>query len=201
MLHLAFETSGPTGTVALGDSNAPTPRVVKALPRKRRGQVDLMSVAAALLAEQNAAPADLALVSLALGPGSFTGLRVAVATAKMLALTLDVKIVGIPTLAILQAQHPQAVIALNIKRDTAWSAGPGLEPALRPLEELSQSGLSLVGDLPNAIHPPEADVATLYRLAHAQHLAAHYDDPLALVPAYIREPEAITLWDKIHGPA
>ena len=199
MLHLALETSGRTGTLALGDANAPAPRAVQPLPDKRRGQVDLMPVAAALLADHGAVPADLTLVSLALGPGSFTGLRVAVATAKMLSLTLGVKLVGVPTLDLLRAQFPEHAIALNIKRDTAWSAAPGLDPALRGLSELKHSRFPLVADHPEAAHPPEADVKTLYRLAHARHLASDYDDPLALAPAYIREPEAVTLWDQLHG--
>ena len=198
MLHLALETSGRTGTIALGDVDAATPRAVRPLPLQRRGQVNLMPLAAELMAEHGHGPADLALVSLALGPGSFTGLRVAVATAKMLSLTLGVKLIGIPTLDLLLARHPGHVVALNVKRDTAWSAGPGLDPSLRGLSELKDLGSPLVGDLDNAAHPADADVADLYRLAHARHLASDYDDPLVLAPAYIREPEAVTLWDQLH---
>jgi len=198
MLHLALETSGRAGTVALGPVDADAPDAVAALPGRRRGQVDLLPVVADLFAEHGHTPADLALVSLALGPGSFTGLRVAVATAKMLSLTLGVKLIGVPTLDLLVAQHPGHTVALNVKRGTAWSAGPGLEPALRDLSELTELGFPRVADLPDADLPAEADVAVLYRLAHARHLASDYDDPLALAPAYIREPEAVTLWDARH---
>ncbi len=196
--HLAMETSGATGTLAVGPGGSDAPAATESLPKKRRGHVDLMPAVADLLlrAHPGAQPQDLGFVSLALGPGSFTGLRVAVATAKMLALTLGVKLIGIPTLDLLRAQHPDAVIALNVKRGTAWSAGPGLEPALRPLEALHASGRPLVGDLEGALCPPDADVAVLYRLAHARIAAHDYDDPLVLAPAYIREPEAVTLWDE-----
>lgn len=195
-LHLSIESSGHAVALALGHTDARAPRTTVELPRQRRGQLELMPRAAELIAELGAGPADLGVVSLALGPGSFTGLRVAVATAKMLALTLQVKLVGIPTLELLRAQHPQAVIALNIKRDTAWSAGPGLEPAMRPLETLRADGRPIVGDLDDAQAPAQADVAVLYRLAHARIMADHYDDPLALAPAYIRDPEAVVLWDE-----
>ena len=198
-LHLSIESSGQAVALALGDAHADTPHATAQLPRQRRGQLDLMPRTAELLAEHTAGPADLAAVSLALGPGSFTGLRVAVATAKMLALTLGVKLIGIPTLDVLRAQHPEAVVALNLKRGTAWSAGPGLEPALRPLEMLHATGRPLVADLDAAAHRADADIAVLYRLAHARITARDYDDPLALAPAYIREPEAVTLWDQLHG--
>ncbi|MBI4432833.1 MAG: tRNA (adenosine(37)-N6)-threonylcarbamoyltransferase complex dimerization subunit type 1 TsaB [Candidatus Omnitrophica bacterium] len=46
-------------------------------------------------------PADIHFVAVGLGPGSFTGLRVGVMTAKMLAVTLGAKVVGISSLAAL----------------------------------------------------------------------------------------------------
>lgn len=137
---------------------------------------------------------------MSLGPGSFTGLRSAVATVKMLALTLDVKLVGVPTLDVLRAQHPEAMVCLNVKRDTAWSAGPGMEPALRSLGELRAAGLPLVADMLDEAIPAEPGVAVVWKLGRAAAAANRYDDPLALAPLYIREPEAVTLWDQRHGP-
>ncbi len=46
-------------------------------------------------------------IGVALGPGSFTSLRVGLAFAKGLALGLDIPVIGIPTLDVLAAAQPQ----------------------------------------------------------------------------------------------
>ena len=52
-------------------------------------------------------PADLKAVVVALGPGSYTGLRVGLGFAKGLALTLPVALIGVPTLDIVAAAVPK----------------------------------------------------------------------------------------------
>jgi tRNA threonylcarbamoyladenosine biosynthesis protein TsaB len=53
-------------------------------------------------------PSDLAALAVAIGPGSFTGLRIGLALAKGLALAQNLPIVGIPTLDVLAAGQPVA---------------------------------------------------------------------------------------------
>lgn len=193
MLALALENSSSHGAVALGRGDELLG--VEPIPAAKRHNVDLMVAVDALCKRHGVKPDQLNAVFVSLGPGSFTGLRVAVATAKMLALTLGVKTVGVPTLDILRTQHPDAVVALNVKQDTAWSAGPGLEPALRNLDELRALGRPIVADKIDGATPPRPDVAVLYRLGRARLLAGDTDDPFTLAPAYIRPPEAVTLWE------
>jgi len=59
-----------------------------------------------LLAKANVEVTDLSALAVAIGPGSFTGLRIGLAFAKGLALAHRLPIVGIPTLDILAASQP-----------------------------------------------------------------------------------------------
>jgi tRNA threonylcarbamoyladenosine biosynthesis protein TsaB len=80
-----------------------------------RHTVELMPQVAAMMAQANAKPADLRAVAVALGPGSFTGLRVALAAAKGLALANDLTLLGVPTLDAVAYPHqsqPAPVVAL-----------------------------------------------------------------------------------------
>ncbi len=204
--NLAVETSSRRGLIALGQGSDVW--AVAELPAKRRHNLDLIPAIDTLLRQHGLVPGDLAELYVSLGPGSFTGLRIAVATAKMLSLTLKTKLVGVPTLDVLRHQHPGAMVCLNVKRETAWAA-PGREvppevvdpaPAFRSLEEILGAGLPLVADTLEDATPVEPDVRVLHRLGHTAAQANRYDDPLTLAPLYLREPEAVTLWDQRHGP-
>lgn len=66
---------------------------------------ELMPRVASLLAGAHVAPDALTGVAVALGPGSFNGLRVAMSAAKGLALALRIPLVGFSTLEALAYQH------------------------------------------------------------------------------------------------
>jgi tRNA threonylcarbamoyladenosine biosynthesis protein TsaB len=53
-------------------------------------------------------PPSVEFVAVAVGPGSFTGLRIGVTTAKTFAYAVGAKVVGVNTLAVLAAQSPQS---------------------------------------------------------------------------------------------
>ncbi len=207
---LLLDHSTANGQVALADAGSTELLDTLPIRPRQRHNVDLMLAVAELCAKHAVKPADLSAVFLTLGPGSFTGLRVAVATAKMLALTSnrpDFRLVGVPNLELLHHQHPCALIALNAKRNTAWSVGPDhlqLPPAFRTLDELralaTRHALPLVAETfdrpPSALIAPAPDLAALLEVAATRLAETGGDDPLTLAPAYLREPEAVTLWDE-----
>jgi tRNA threonylcarbamoyladenosine biosynthesis protein TsaB len=68
----------------------------------------LMFAVDRLLADCGLAPADLDGLAVSVGPGSFTGLRVGLATVKALAMALDLPVAPVPTLDALAARLPFA---------------------------------------------------------------------------------------------
>lgn len=93
---LALETTDAQGSVALcvGGEILATRR----LDAERRSAQTLAPTIRDALTEFGWAPTDLDAIAVATGPGSFTGLRVGVATAKMLAWAVGAKIVGVDAL-------------------------------------------------------------------------------------------------------
>ncbi len=81
----------------------------------RQHTVELMPEIAHLMAQAHVAPAGLAGVAVALGPGSFTGVRVALAAGKGLAIAQNISLLGVPTLDVIAYPHqaqPWPVVAV-----------------------------------------------------------------------------------------
>ena len=113
---LAIDTSTAFASVALYDVASPlarSERLTGALVAEhswRSGQnhtVDLLPRVEELLAESGATVGDLTAIGVALGPGSFNGLRVGLATAKMLAFSRSLPLVGVTTLEATAFQHAE----------------------------------------------------------------------------------------------
>jgi tRNA threonylcarbamoyladenosine biosynthesis protein TsaB len=80
-----------------------------------RHTTELLPWVARMSQQAGVAAADLRAVAVALGPGSFTGVRVALAAAKGLALANDLTLLGVPTLDVVAYPHryqPLPVIAV-----------------------------------------------------------------------------------------
>lgn len=74
--------------------------------------VELAPAVADLLSRMDVTPAQLRALAVAIGPGSFTGLRIGLALAKGLALAQRLPLVGVPTLDILAAAQPLMAVPM-----------------------------------------------------------------------------------------
>ena len=152
--NLAIETSSRQGAIALGCGDQMLCAVD--LPTPRRHRVDLMPTVAKCCEDHDIKPADLGEIYVSIGPGSFTGLRIAVTTAKMISMITGAKIVAVPTIDVIaQNVEPSKdilAVGLNEKRQTVYSGlyqhdgnrwSPISQPDVQTLEQLLQSESSL----------------------------------------------------------
>jgi len=116
---LAIDTSTQWVGIALLDEN----QIIyeKIWKTQRRHTVELSPAIQSALQDTNHFPSDLSAIAAAIGPGSFTSLRIGLALAKGFALSLHIPIIGIPSLEITAAGVP----ALNRDLICLLRAGRG----------------------------------------------------------------------------
>ncbi len=116
---LSLDTSTRTAGVALYDGS----QVAAEMSWTSRDYhtSDLVPVVQQALARTGITAASLQAIGVALGPGSFTGLRIGLAVAKGMALARRIPLVGIPTLDVLAAAQP----ALDMPMLAVLQAGRG----------------------------------------------------------------------------
>lgn len=102
---LALDTSSARSALALLDGDRVVAEVVKPSGR----DFDVAGEVAALVPD----PSVLDSVLVALGPGSFTGLRQGIAFAVGLAMSLRVPLLGLGTLDLVAARSPEPVLAVS----------------------------------------------------------------------------------------
>lgn len=161
---LAIEASQREAAVALldarGDAGAPA-LDAEPLRTTRKHDEDLMPAIDRVCARAGVRPGELDLVAVSIGPGGFTGLRIAVVTAKMLAMTTGCAVLGVPSALVTAAStpvdagpgatdEPVVLVVLGSKRDHAWTSrvrGTGIEdveevpppPAWGPADDVDLS--------------------------------------------------------------
>ena len=101
---LAVDTS--TQTIGIALYNDPVVLGETQWKTNNHHTVELTTGVEQLMKRCGVAPAELKLLVVALGPGTFTGLRIGLAFAKGLAISLHLPIVGIPTFDYMAAAQP-----------------------------------------------------------------------------------------------
>jgi tRNA threonylcarbamoyl adenosine modification protein YeaZ len=169
----------------------------------QRQSAELLPRLVDLVAANGRAIGDTSAVAVGLGPGSFTGLRVAMALAKGLAFALERQIVGVPSLGAWLEAEPAAVAALSragareayiLTRD---GGAPLIAERDRIEERLAEASVVAPAELADAFGLRRASMprgaAVIARTAAARLAAgANAGDDLArLEPLYLRAPRGI----------
>ncbi len=214
---LAIEASQRRGGVAVRDRDGLDH--VEWLGASARHDDDLLSAVDRLYARLRIAPADTDVVGVSTGPGGFTGLRVAVATAKMLAESLGAQLVAVPTAmgVVERRSGPGPItVALASKEGSVWEtrldrAGNDVPWTVEQAGRLTDAGTvrvdglaALMGDefLPQELRErcaaagvvvvePIFDPVACLAVTSRMFDAGKTTDPLAIKPIYARPPAAV----------
>jgi tRNA threonylcarbamoyladenosine biosynthesis protein TsaB len=178
----------------------------------------LLAAAEEALAAAGVGWDQVARLAVGIGPGSFTGLRIGIATARALAQARRIPVTGVSTLEALARGAPAGrapiVAVLDARRGeafaAAWQDGAlVLAPAALPPEALAERVAALPG-IPLAVGdgavrfrgpleaagahvPPDEDGTHRLRAEHVCRLGVEGKptDRDALLPDYLREPDAV----------
>ncbi len=123
---LAFETSCEIGSVTLGNGDALLETRRFSAPRKHASE--FLPTTAEICKAHGVTPSDIQHVFVSAGPGSFTGLRIGITAARMIALATSAKIVAVPTLLVvahnaLEMSSPptRLIVILDAQRSRVYA--------------------------------------------------------------------------------
>jgi tRNA threonylcarbamoyl adenosine modification protein YeaZ len=192
VLILAFDTATSIATTALV-------REGTVLGERTTTPVRVLESVDAVLREAGVEPRDLDALAVGIGPGSFTGVRMGLAAARGLALSLGLPVAGVSTLRALAAGAPDAVPLIDAKRHelfleqngeivavpAAAFDAPGRtcvgDGAVRYREHLERTGAQVPPD-DSELHVPSARFHAL--------LARDFGAAETIEPVYVRAPDA-----------
>jgi tRNA threonylcarbamoyladenosine biosynthesis protein TsaB len=223
MRILALETTESPGTVAaMLDDNV---LAELSLERTQRSAQSLAPAMLALLKQAGWLPGDVQLVAVSQGPGSFTGLRIGVTTAKVFAYAVGAEILGVDTLeaiaaaaphdatdvtVVMDAQRGEVVSRRFVRRSDGRFEPTGPQRLMDVqiwLAELPPGGVvtgpaldRLADPLPchvRALDPQyrRPQASVVARLAARDYSLGRRDDLWRLVPHYFRRSAAEEKWD------
>jgi tRNA threonylcarbamoyladenosine biosynthesis protein TsaB len=222
MKLLALDTALDACSVAVLDDQ--TVLACLSEPMQRGHQERIAPMVAEAMAQAGLAFPVLERIAVAIGPGSFTGVRVGLAFAKATALALGVPCLGVGTLEILAASAPEGssgliAAAIDAKRDQVYLQpfrdGEALDPPMAldidaaaarltalgfgAGAALTGSGAGLLAERlagTRAVGGAMTDVAALGRLALRRPAPDGRPQPL-----YLRAPDAKTIAERAAAAA
>jgi tRNA threonylcarbamoyladenosine biosynthesis protein TsaB len=192
MLILAFDTATDVATSALVSDG-------ELLGERTSRAVTVLEDVDALLRQAGAHTRELEGIAVGIGPGSFTGVRVGLATARGLAFALGVPVAGVSTLDALAAGAPGAVPVIDARRGEVFVLLG--EPRVLPPDQLELApGAVCVGsgavryravlEAGGAEIPPDQDERHLPRARFHADLARDFGPADKVLPMYLRVPDA-----------
>ncbi|MFL5910584.1 MAG: tRNA (adenosine(37)-N6)-threonylcarbamoyltransferase complex dimerization subunit type 1 TsaB [Gaiellaceae bacterium] len=190
---LAFDTATDVATSALVDDG-------ELLAERASRARTLLEDVDALLRQGGAHARDLDALAVGVGPGSFTGVRIGLATARGLALALDLRGAGVSTLAALAAGAPGAVPVVDARRSEVFALVDGEPSVLAPADLTVEPGTVCVGDgarryralfeASGVVIPPDDDERHIPRARFHAALAGELGPVDDIEPLYLRVPDA-----------
>ena len=167
---LALDTATQYASIALYDGQAVMAEL--SWRSERRHTVELAPQVANLMQLAGVGPADLTALAVAIGPGSYTGTRIALSYAKGVVLARQMPIVGIPTLDALSYPHlpatlPVCALVAAGRGRYCWATYAAEESLPRRLRDF---GLNRLPEILPELNPPmlftgelDADAQALLR--------------------------------------
>jgi tRNA threonylcarbamoyladenosine biosynthesis protein TsaB len=133
------------------------------------------------------------------GPGSFTSLRMGLATGRTLAFALDIGLAGVATLDALAAGAPGSTPVIDARRREVFSVVDGEPVVVAPTDLTIETGYSYVGDgavryrdviegAGGVVPPDDSELHVARARFHAQ-LAKGFGLPDLVEPMYLRVPD------------
>jgi tRNA threonylcarbamoyladenosine biosynthesis protein TsaB len=192
VLTLAFDTATGAATSALVDGS-------ELLGERVSRAQSLLEDVDALLRQAGAHPSDLDRLAVGIGPGSFTGVRIGLAVARGLALSLELPGAAVSTLDALAAGAPGALPVIDAKRREVFALLDGEPRVLAPADLPVELGTVCVGDGAvryrelleerGAVVLPDEDERHLPRARFHAALAGETRPMDEIEPLYLRVPD------------